>query len=136
MSLEVLEFVTKRVNANKLPYSTQNSFICLQYALSFIFKRFFFWEVQWRLQSQEGSKCLTVFSNFRQFCWLHIKKGPSNIEDVITQLVPWSTSGHIQVGMGVGRIFSQGGQQWIFQRQQKYFSRGKRWRNYIFLSRN
>jgi len=41
-----------------------------------------------RQRLKEESKYLTIFNNLWQFCWLHTKKGPSKVGDVITPLGP------------------------------------------------
>jgi len=41
---------------------------------------------------------LTVNSNFRKFCWLHTKTGPSKVGDAVTPPGSWTTSGSLSQG--------------------------------------
>ena len=40
-----------------------------------------------------GPEYLAINSNFRQFCWLHTKTGPSKVGDVVTPPGPWTNFG-------------------------------------------
>jgi len=47
---------------------------------------------------QDNLEYLTVNSNFREICWLHIKMGPRKVGDAITSPRPWTTSGSLSRG--------------------------------------
>jgi len=58
----------------------------------------FFWGESRGQQPCEDSKCLTIKSNFRSFCWLHIKTGPNMVSDVVIPPGRWTNFGPLSCG--------------------------------------